>query len=519
MIKKYLLLLFIVFSHFFCLIAEEGAVEKSFAQKIDAFVGEAINGPMCQLLGFGPNSLNFGGFPFIIIVLLFGGIFFTLRLGFINIKLFKHGIDCVRGKYDNPDDDGEISHFKALTSALSATVGLGNIGGVAIAIATGGPGAILWMWIVAFFGMSMKYTSCTIAQVYRRISPEGKVLGGPMVYLEDGIKDRFPKLLVLGKVFGVVAAVFTVMASFGGGNLFQGKVTYAIATTVTKTEAGDVTTGAWIFGIVLAALVGMVIIGGIKRIGSVTSKLVPLMCLCYSLICIFIIVFNIEKVPAMFSSIFTQAFSENAMYGGFLGVLIKGVMRAAFSNEAGLGSASIAHAAAKTKEPVREGVVAMLGPFIDTIIVCTMTALAILITDMHVLINDMNLPEGGSAFKGAVLTAHAFGSVHESLQIFLVVAAFIFAYSTMISWSYYGERATEYLFGTAGIVPYRVVYTVLVAIGPVMSMGNVLDFADFMLLSMAIPNIIGLVFLSPVLVEKTKSYISRLNSGEMKPVE
>ncbi|HAA70700.1 MAG TPA: alanine glycine permease, partial [Planctomycetaceae bacterium] len=318
-------------------------------------------------LGFGGHSA-----PFILLVLIFGGIFFTLRFGFINLRLFRHSIDVIRGKYDRPEDEGEITHFQALTSALSATVGLGNIGGVAIAIAMGGPGAIFWMWVIAFFGMSAKFTSCSFAQLYRRVKPDGSVLGGPMVYLDEGIKERYPNLAWLGKTLGILFALFTIMASFGGGNMFQGNQTFKILST----EFGVPRDYAWVFGIVVAALVAVVIIGGIKRIGDVTSKMVPAMCAFFCICCLLIILKNIAQVPAMLTSIFVSAFQPDAVFsGGMIGVLLMGAKRAAFSNEAGLGSAAIAHAAARTDEPVREGVVAMIGPFIDTILVCTMTAL------------------------------------------------------------------------------------------------------------------------------------------------
>lgn len=447
---------------------------------------------------------DFGiGVPFIIIVLVLGGIFFTVRYGFVNVRLFKHGIDCVRGKFDDPNDPGEISHFRALTSALSATVGLGNIAGVAVAIAAGGPGAIFWMWLVAFFGMSLKFSSCTLAQMYRHIGPDGHVLGGPMVYLRDGIREQHPNLGWLGTTLGFVFAVLTVIASFGGGNMFQGKMSFEISRSVIP-ALSEVPGASWIVGITFALLVGVVIIGGIRRIGEVTGRMVPAMCAFYVLICLIIIGTNIERVPTLFADIFSQAFAPEAAFGGFLGVLVQGTRRAAFSNEAGLGSAAIAHAAARTDEPVREGSVAMLGPFIDTMVVCTMTALAILITGVHDPGAQMSWAEG------AILTARAFGTLHTSAQYLLVVAVIVFAYSTMISWSYYGERAAEFLFGRAGIVPYRFVYVFFVALGPVLRVDDVLDFSDMMLLSMAFPNVIGMLFLARHVREKADEYVARI---------
>lgn len=453
-------------------------------------------------------------FPVVLLVLIFGGIFFTLRYGFMNVRMFRHSIDVIRGKYDRPEDEGEVSHFQALTSALSATVGLGNIAGVAAAIAMGGPGAIFWMWMAAFFGMSLKFTSCSLAQYYRRVKPDGSVLGGPMVYLEEGIKDQFPSLAPMGKVFGSAFAVFTVFAAFGGGNMFQGNQTFKIMSD----QFGIAQDKAWIVGVVMAVLVGMVIIGGIRRIGEVTSKLVPAMCGFYCFVCITIIVTNFSEVGSMFASIFREAFNLEAGFGALLGVaILQGSRRAAFSNEAGLGSAAIAHAAAKTDEPIREGIVAMIGPFIDTIVVCTMTALTILITKSN-LDPATGLPFDGAVSneKGVELTAAAFSTLGDWAPKLLCLAVVIFAYSTMISWSYYGERAVEYLFGEGGIKPYRVVYVFFVTVGPMVSLSAVIDFSDMMLFSMGFPNILGMVLLSGVVGKHASDYVRRLKSGEIK---
>jgi AGCS family alanine or glycine:cation symporter len=480
--------------------AEKGA--QKLTEKIDTFFGGIVEA-MAKVL-----FAKLAGVPIIILVLVFGAIFFTLFYRFVNVRLFRHAIDCIRGKYDNPDDEGEISHFKALTSALSATVGLGNIAGVAVAIGAGGPGAVFWMWLVAFFGMASKFSSCTLAQMYRRIDDQGRVLGGPMVYLDNGIKDRYPALAPLGKVLGIMFALLCIAGSFGGGNMFQGKMTYEITATVIP-GIGTNPIAPYLFGVVMAVLVGLVIIGGIRRIGEVTSKLVPAMCIFYCVVCLFIILANVGKVPALLGSIFAQAFNPEAAFGGFIGVLVQGMKRAAFSNEAGLGSAAIAHAAAKTKEPVREGVVAMIGPFIDTLCVCTMTALAILITGVNEGITDANWVEG------AAMTAEAFGTLGVAFKYLLIPAVAIFAFSTMISWSYYGERCVEYLVGRRGILPYRIIYTLLVIVGPVMSLSSILDFSDMMLLSMAFPNIIGSVLLAPVVLPLVKDYWGRYKSGAM----
>lgn len=442
--------------------------------------------------------------PLILLVMVFGGIFFTIRLGFVNVRLFKHSIDVIRGKYDNPEDEGDITHFQALTSALSATVGLGNIAGVALAIGRGGPGVIFWIWIIAFFGMSLKFASSTFAQLYKQKTMKGDILGGPMVYLSEMFKNA--NLPMLGKIMGCFYAIMTIGASLGGGNLFQANQTFKIIVNQ-HPEANP-----WIVGIVLAFLAGIVLIGGIKKIGSVTSKLVPFMCVFYVLSCIAIIFSNISEVPAMFVQILTEAFNPDAAFGGFFAVMLTGVQRASFSNEAGLGSSAIAHAAAKTKEPVREGVVAMIGPVVDTHIVCTITALTLLVTGAY---KDPEV-----AKQGVEMTALAFSHLGSWMPYFLLIAICVFAYSTVISWSYYGERATVYLFekrlGYNAVRFYRFVYVFFIILGPVLSIGNVLGFADLMLLSIAFPNIIGMICFSGILKAKAQDYFDRFKSGQMK---
>jgi len=460
--------------------------------------------------GLGENDEpDYVKFPVVLLTLILGGLFFTLRYAFINVRMFRHSIEVLRGRYDHPEDEGEVTHFQALTSALSATVGLGNISGVALAISVGGAGAIFWMWAAAFFGMSMKFTSCSLAQYYRRVKPDGSVLGGPMVYLEEGIKDRFPTLAPLGVVLGISYAIFTVLAAIGAGNMFQGNQTFEIIAA--QFDVPD--DMAWAVGLVMAIFVGMVIIGGIRRIGEVTSKLVPAMCAFYCAACGIIIVTNFSQVGTMITSIFSEAFSSEAGLGGLLGgAILIGSRRAAFSNEAGLGSAAIAHAAAKTDEPIREGIVAMIGPFIDTIVVCTMTALTILIT------KSIAAPvEGLPGNVGVNLTAAAFATLGDWAPKLLCIAVVVFAYSTMISWSYYGERAIEYLLGERGIKPYRVVFVLFVILGPILSLEAVIDFSDMMLFSMGFPNILGMILLSGVVGKHAHNYIGRLKSGEMKP--
>jgi len=446
-------------------------------------------------------------FPLIVLVLVLGGIFFTLRFGFVNIRLFKHSIQVIAGKFDKKDDTGEISHFQALTSALSATVGLGNIAGVAIAISLGGPGAVFWMWVTAFFGMSMKFSSCTLAQMYRRVGDDGRVQGGPMIYLEEGIKEVYPKLAWLGKFFAIMFASFMIMAAFGAGNMFQANQTASIVTMLFF-DGNDKLYIQLGLGLIMSFLAGIVLIGGIKRIGEITSKIVPAMCVFYCSVCLIIILMNVSSIGAMLASIFSNAFAPSAVFGGFVGVLVQGMRRAAFSNEAGLGSAAIAHAAAKTEEPVREGIVAMIGPFIDTIVICTMTALTILITQSH-------LDTGG--LEGVQITARAFGQLGPAVPIVLCLAVFVFAYSTIISWGYYAERCVEYLFGEKSIVTFRFVYVFVIIIAPVLSLGAILDFADILLLTLAFPNIIGSALIASKVKPLLDDYVRRLKNGEMTP--
>tara|TARA_B100000809_G_scaffold158927_1_gene156273 strand:+ start:8126 stop:9766 length:1641 start_codon:yes stop_codon:yes gene_type:complete len=457
--------------------------------------------------------------PFIVLVLMLGAIFFTFWYRWINIRGFKHSIDVIRGKHDKPEDTGEISHFRALTSALSATVGLGNIAGVAVAIQLGGPGAVFWMLIAAVFGMTAKFSSCTLSQMYRKINADGTVSGGPMYYLDIGLSESgYKGLKVLGKVLAVMYALMIMGGAIGGGNMFQANQTAeAFASTF---EISDTGTWNWVIGITLAIGVGVVIIGGIKRIGAATSKIVPFMCGIYVLASIFIILTHISQIPETIRLIFTMAFTKNAYYGGFFGVLIMGVRRAAFSNEAGLGSAAIAHAAAKTEEPVREGIVGMIGPFIDTIIVCFMTAMVVIITGTW---NDPSISQSA----GVALTTEAFGSVISWFPYILTLCIGLFAYSTMISWCYYGERGWIYLldhvgeegYGLKTVVLFRIIFVVFIVVGAVSKLSDVLDFSDAMIFSMAFPNIVGSIFLAPKVLKKVRDYWERYQSGEMNPVE
>lgn len=443
--------------------------------------------------------------PFLVAWLVAGGIFFTVRMGFINIRLFTHAIHCVRGKYDNPKDVGETSHFQALATALSATVGLGNIAGVAIAISIGGPGAMVWMIIAGFLGMSAKFAECTLGQMYREVRSDGHVMGGAMEYLSRGLADM--GMAPLGKVLAVLFCLLCVMASFGGGNAFQ--VSQSLAAV--QQEVSLFAEYPSLFGLIMVFMVGIVIIGGVKRIAHVTQAIVPSMCLLYALGCVAVILINAGQVPAALATIFSAAFSMEAGVGGLIGVLVVGFTRAAFSSEAGIGSAAIVHSTARTKYPAREGIVALLEPFIDTVVICTLTALVIVITGVY------NSPETAQLVadkQGAALTGAAFGTVVPWFSIVLTVSVVLFAYSTMISWSYYGERCWSYVFGEATAMVYRVLFLLFAFLGAITSASNILGFSDYMLLAMAIPNILGMYLLQNKIKQSLDDYMLKLKSGQ-----
>lgn len=468
----------------------------SFLDQVNEFFGIFV-GYLAPVLFYSVN-----GFPLIVIILLTGGLVFTFYFKFINIRGFSHSIDIIKGKYDNPNDTGQISHFQALTSALSATIGLGNIAGVAVAVSLGGPGAVFWMVFIAFFSMSAKFVSCTLGQLYRQVNEDGSVSGGPMYYLDKGLKEK--GLDKLGKVLGSMYAVFIIGGAFGGGNMFQANQSYELFGKLIGLPN-------YLYGLILAFLVGAVIVGGIRRIGQTTEKIVPIMVLLYVGASLFVIITNIDKLPSVLYSILNQAFSPDAAYGGFIGALVTGIKRAVFSNEGGVGSASIAHSAAKTDEPVREGIVAMIGPFIDTIVVCFMTACVILITA------DANpLYQIGGGINGAELTSAAFGSVISWFPYILSIVVFLFSFSTMISWYYYGDKGWKYLFGSSSIRIYQLMYLGCIVLGSVASLGNVIDFSDMMILSCGFPNIIGCMFLLPVLKIQLEDYWTRYKSGQFK---
>ena len=450
-----------------------------------------------------------GVVPLAVLWLVMGSIFFTVRMGFINIRAFKHAILVTAGRYDNPEDAGEVSHFQALTSALSATVGLGNIAGVAIAIALGGPGATFWMIAAGFLGMTSKFVECTLGQKYREVRPDGRVMGGAMFYLSRGLAKM--GLGPVGSFLGFAFAVLCIGGSFGGGCAFQ--VNQSLNAVAESIEFLKDDGNRWIYGAVMTVAVGVVIIGGIRSIARVAEKIVPTMCGVYVLSCLAILLMNAGLIPDAIASIISGAFSNDALYGGFIGVLVTGFKRAAFSNEAGVGSAAIAHAAAKTEYPIREGVVALLGPFIDTVVICTMTALVIVITGAYDNPDPM-FAAARDGNQGATLTSLAMDSQITGFRYVLAIAVTLFAYSTMISWSYYGERCWAYIFGDGSSMVYRIIFLCFVFLGSIVSATNVLDFGDLMILGMAFPNVIGVVLLSGEVASDLKVYWQKYTNGE-----
>lgn len=444
----------------------------------------------------------------IVVWLIVAAVFFTFYLGFLNIRGFVHAINLVRGRYSKPEDAGEVSHFQALATAVSGTVGLGNIAGVAVAITLGGPGATFWMILAGFLGMSTKLAECTLGVKYRKEHADGTVSGGPMYYLRDGLAELGRG--GLGKVLAAAFAVFCVLGSLGGGNMFQANQATAQILAVTDNEGN--TTLTWVIGIVFALAVGLVILGGIKSIARVTEKVVPFMAVLYLLACLVVILANVEEVPGAFGDIVSGAFNPEGIAGGIVGVLIVGFQRAAFSNEAGIGSASIAHSAVKTNEPSTEGHVALLEPFIDTIVICTMTALMIVISGVW---------RDGEGAEGVALTSSAFETVVPWFPNVLAVAVILFAFSTMISWSYYGMKATGYLFGDNALAEnvYKVIFCIFTVLGSVTALDAVLGFSDAAIFLMSIPNVIGLYILARVLKKEISQYRAKITSGEIQRVK
>lgn len=494
----------------------------TWAQSKSSSLDEKINQLFANATGWFPAAMfakipitESIGVPWVLIVLILGAAYFSVYFKFINFSGFFIAVNVVRGKYDaidvqEPQDDipetikiegeGEVSHFQALTAALSATVGLGNIAGVAIALSIGGAGATFWMILIGLLGMASKFVECTLGVKYREITPDGTVFGGPMYYLKKGLNELgFRKV---GKVLAIIFAIMCVGGSFGGGNMFQVNQAFKLFEYVTGGEQSFIYGKGWLFGLIMATLVGIVIIGGIKKIAKVTDKVVPIMVGVYVLAVITILIMNFSEIPNAIQAIIDGAFSPIGVVGGVVGVLVQGFQRAAFSNEAGIGSSSIAHSAVKTKYAASEGLVALLEPFIDTVVVCTMTALVLIITGQ--ITTGMAISDE----QGAILTAQALGSGISWFPYVLAIAVIMFAFSSMISWSYYGYQAWSYLFGRSrrtGNV-YKVIFCVFTVIGAAASLGAVISFSDALVFAMMVPNMIGLVLLAPMVKAELKRY-------------
>ncbi|MCH2033412.1 MAG: alanine:cation symporter family protein [Tenacibaculum sp.] len=505
------------------------AQEKGLDQKIDEAFGKATG----WFVNFIFYQIDFGGGVkvfWVLFPLILGALYFTIYFKFINVRGIVTSINIVRGKYDDLDHDdsnvdlavagdstpggdaietiavenheGEVSHFQALTAALSATVGLGNIAGVAIAVSIGGAGATFWMIVAGFLGMASKFVECTLGVKYRDIEKDGTVYGGPMYYLTKGLKNK-----TLGKVLATLFAIFVIGGSFGGGNMFQVNQAFQLVENITGGEASFLHGKGWLFGLVMAVLVGIVIIGGIKKIAKVTDKIVPFMVAIYVLASLFVILANFSMIGDAFGQIISGAFSPEGVAGGAIGVLVQGFRRAAFSNEAGVGSASIAHSAVKTKYAASEGMVALLEPFIDTVVVCTMTALVLIITG-----NVTSANAGLNDAQAILLTSGAFESAISWFPYVLTIAVVLFAFSTMISWSYYGFQGWAFLFGRSKKMEYiyKVIFCLFVIIGAAASLGSVIGFSDAMIFAMMVPNMIGIVMLAPKVKDELKKYMKAI---------
>ncbi len=533
MLKKILLFL-IIFSPFLGVAQEKGLDEK-------------INEEFMPVATWWENTVltpvPIAGYdiPFVLLLLIFGATMFTIYFGFPAVSKFILAINTVRGKYDEIDHhsvekaelnivdgdlvdtikdeskEGEVSHFQALATAVSGTVGLGNIAGVAVAIAVGGPGATFWMIVCGLIGMSTKMVECTLGVKYRDVGEDGTVYGGPMYYLKRGLESQ--NKAVLGKILAVIFALLCVGASFGGGNAFQSNQAAVQIVSMLGLSGGA---SGFIIGIIMAVLVGIVIIGGIKRIAKITEKIVPFMAIIYVFAALIIIFSNIQHIGSAFNLIISGAFNPMAGLGGILGVIIVGFQRAAFSNEAGAGSAAIAHSAVKTKYPASEGVVALLEPFIDTVVICTMTALVIIFFNMDAGAFDYGNSQNsavminatGEYIGGVDLTSMAFDSVLPGFSYILTIAIILFAFSTMISWSYYGLQSWKYLFGRgkAADISYKILFLIFVIIGASATLDAVIKFSDAMILALVFPNMIGLVMLFPKVKEEINNYVGAIKT-------
>ncbi|EHR63849.1 alanine/glycine:cation symporter family protein [Saccharomonospora cyanea] len=504
------------------------AAEEGFLGSVEENINSVFQPVTDALSGFVFGEVTIGSisFPWIVAWLVLAATVFSIYFGFVQFRKFKLAVDIVRGKYTDKDEPGEINHFQALSSAVSGTVGLGNIAGVGVAVTIGGAGATFWMIVAGLLGMCTKFVECTLGVKYREVHADGTVSGGPMHYLRKGLAERFNNGFGagLGKVLAVLAAIMLLFFALAGGNMFQANQTFAQLRDVTGGEEGFLggDGAAFVFGVILAILVGMVIIGGIKSVGAVTSRLVPTMAIIYIAACLIVILVNFTSVPAAVGEIISGAFSAEGVVGGAIGALIVGFQRSAFSNEAGLGSAPIAHSAVKTKNPITEGYVALLEPFIDTVVVCTMTALTIVIAKTQFW-EDAKLAyvQNGETADGVTVTSESFATVLPWFPYILTIAVALFAISTMITWGYYGQKAWAFLFGKSRVSErvYQVIFCLFIVAGCVLTLGSVLSFADAVLFLLALFNIIGLYLLVPVVKNEVKDFAAKLRSGEVKKVE
>ena len=480
------------------------------ADGIDASINAVIQ-PITNILSsfiFYEYTIFNTPMPLIVIWLIGGAIFFTFYFNFLNLRGFKHAFQLLRGDYTKSGNEGELTHFQALSTAVSGTVGIGNIAGVAIVISIGGPGATFWLIIAGFLGMSTKFAECIAGVMYRKVNPDGSISGGPMYYLEAGLHQK--NLSWLARPMGLFYALAIVFGCLGIGNMFQSNQAFQQFIFITGGDSSYFVDKGWLFGSILAGIVGLVIIGGIKSIARVTSKLVPFMTLTYVMGALIVIFINADRVPWALSAIFHEAFDPSAMSGGMLGIMILGFQRAAFSNEAGIGSAAIAHSTVRTQEPVSEGFVGLMEPFIDTVVICTLTALVILTT-----VYDPTMANEG--IQGIALTSTAFSSTLTWSVIPLSFIALLFAFSTILSWSYYGLKGWTYIIGESSIAEniFKVFFCIFIAIGCTVNLSAVLDFSDALIFIVALPNILGLYVLAPVIKKELLSYQKRLQSGEI----
>ena len=457
-------------------------------------------------------------FPFVVAWLIGGGVFLTLKMGFVNLKMLSHSLKIVAGKYHTREDKGLISPFQSLATALSATVGIGNIAAVSIAISWGGAGAAFWMILAGFLGMTLKFTEVTLSVKYRKFLPDGSILGGGMQYLSQGLADK--GMVGTGKILAMVFAFFMILGAIGAGNTFQVSQSLSIVQGQVPFFAdnslafGSLKDNGYIFGLILAGITSLVIIGGIKRIAQVAEKIVPLMVIFYLLMVIWVLGTYFTAIPDAFALIFREAFTPTAVAGGMFGAMAQGFQRAVFSNEAGLGSAGIAHAPARVKYPVRQGLVSLYEPFVDTVVVCTMTALVVILTGTYAGGTEA-LDAAIAAKQGAIITSTAFGSVVPWFPSILGIAIFMFAFSTMISWSYYGERAWVYIFGAKSSIIFKLIFLAFIVIATITDTGIMVDFSSILFLALAVPNIFGLLMMSGDVRKMLTEYLAKLKSGEL----